>query len=163
MHAPKVCYFTYNTIISEAFLGISEFSEFKQQVKSRRFTVFKVHALFKSMNLTYMGPITKLFQFWTYCADLIFQSFWYLLLVKYYFCPQEQVLEVLRHLPAITRLQESLRQRYSFSIDSRRATTTSVRHMLQQLPSGEYWSHVVTRTGSDILLWLWLYTGLKSC
>ena len=39
MLASKVCYFTYNTIISEAFSGVGEFIEFKQQVKSRRFTV----------------------------------------------------------------------------------------------------------------------------
>ena len=40
MHTQKMCYFTYHTIIYDAFSCISEFSEFKQQVKSRRFTVF---------------------------------------------------------------------------------------------------------------------------
>ena len=39
MHALKLCNFTYYTIISDAFLGISEFSKFKQQVKSSGFTV----------------------------------------------------------------------------------------------------------------------------
>ena len=39
MHTPKGYHFTYNTIISDAISGISEFSEFKQQVKSTRFTV----------------------------------------------------------------------------------------------------------------------------
>ena len=45
MHASKMFYYTYNIIIYDAFPGFSECSEFKQQVKSTRFTEFEVDIL----------------------------------------------------------------------------------------------------------------------
>ena len=39
MHDQNMFYFNYNTITSYVFSGFCEFSEFRQQVKSTRFTV----------------------------------------------------------------------------------------------------------------------------